>query len=233
MTLSICYRRCEYILFLIPKIKSLPRPPSQLLCVHPGARISTQQELHQTPLLRPMDFQAVLEKKIKPIFKPPEDHLNCDPCLELEEMIVETRPLHKKKKRLAKQRSAQRDSDPETTLIKEFIVYNRFKELKRKAMEQKESDWQRELEFAMANSIVNSLAPIQEKPTTSLATMDSATTTALNACVRCTTTTAQKKQQPKDSDSIEFIDRTPSPQAAVVTPTPRRFCCKATSTARE
>jgi hypothetical protein len=33
------------------------------------------------------------------------DHLNCDPTFELEEMIVETRPLHKKKKRLAKQRS--------------------------------------------------------------------------------------------------------------------------------
>ncbi|KAH8417681.1 hypothetical protein KR222_004417, partial [Zaprionus bogoriensis] len=183
----------------------------KLLCVHPGARISTQQELHQTPLLRPTDFQAVLDKKIKPIFKPPEDHLNCDPCLELEEMIVETRPLHKKKKRLAKQRSAQRDSDPETTLIKEFIVYNRFKELKRKAMEQKESDWQRELELAMANSIVNSLAPIQEKPTTSLATTDTPTAQALSACARCTGGTTTKPQ-PKDSDSIEFIDRTPSPQ---------------------
>jgi serine/threonine kinase 32 len=32
-------------------------------------------------------------------------HLNCDPTFELEEMIVESKPLHKKKKRLAKQRS--------------------------------------------------------------------------------------------------------------------------------
>lgn len=31
--------------------------------------------------------------------------MNCDPTFELEEMIVEARPLHKKKKRLAKQRS--------------------------------------------------------------------------------------------------------------------------------
>ncbi|XP_053946540.1 serine/threonine-protein kinase 32A [Anastrepha ludens] len=138
---------------------------TKLLCVHPGARISSQQELQQTPLLRHVDFKTILEKKSKPPFKPPEDHLNCDPCLELEEMIVETRPLHKKKKRLAKQRSAQRDSDPETVLIKEFIVYNRYKALKRKAMEKKENDWQRELEHAMANSIVTSLAPIQEKPT--------------------------------------------------------------------
>ncbi|KAH8344493.1 hypothetical protein KR084_011601 [Drosophila pseudotakahashii] len=171
----------------------------QLLSTYPGARISTKQELHQTPLLRNIDFQKVLEKKIKPIYKPPEDHLNCDPCLELEEMIVETRPLHKKKKRLAKQRSAQRDSDPETALVKEFIVYNRYKELKRKAMEQKENDWQRELELAMANSIVNSLAPIQEKPAASIVhAADS--TTAPSAAAQSTT------------DSIEFIDRTPSPQ---------------------
>ena len=31
---------------------------------------------------------------------PQGDGLNCDPTYELEEMIVETRPLHKKKKRL-------------------------------------------------------------------------------------------------------------------------------------
>ncbi|XP_068153108.1 serine/threonine-protein kinase 32A [Drosophila tropicalis] len=207
----------------------------KLLCTYPGARISTQQELHQTPLLRHIDFQQVLEKKIKPMFKPPEDHLNCDPCLELEEMIVETRPLHKKKKRLAKQRSAQRDSDHETPLVKEFIVYNRYKELKRKAMEQKENDWQRELELAMANSIVNSLAPIQEKPSTSIALQpaDGATATSVAAaavgaaCARSTTY--------KESDNIEFIDRTPSPQAqtqpqgtpsssSIAQGTPSRFC---------
>lgn len=34
-----------------------------------------------------------------------KDHLNCDPTYELEEMIIEPNPLHKKKKRLAKQNS--------------------------------------------------------------------------------------------------------------------------------
>ena len=34
-----------------------------------------------------------------------KDHLNCDPTYELEEMIIEPKPLHKKKKRLAKQNS--------------------------------------------------------------------------------------------------------------------------------
>lgn len=133
---------------------------------------------------------------MKPSFKPPEDHLNCDPCLELEEMIVEAKPLHKKKKRLAKQRSAQRDSDTEPNLVKEFIIYNRYKELKRKAMEKKENDWQRELELAMANSIVNSLAPIKDiQP-------------ILKKTSTSTTLTAVLTNEP---DSIEFIDRTPSP----------------------
>ncbi|EDW34640.1 GL22352 [Drosophila persimilis] len=217
----------------------------KLLSTYPGGRISTQHELHQTPLLRNIDFQQVLDKKIKPIFKPPEDHLNCDPCLELEEMIVETRPLHKKKKRLAKQRSAQRDSDPETVLVKEFIVYNRYKELKRKAMEQKENDWQRELELAMANSIVNSLAPIQERPASSTSTSISHAT---NPAITTPTPTPAATNSPsgnarctacKESDSIEFIDRTPSPQGTgggATTATPTRLCStldKATGTAQK
>ena len=40
------------------------------------------------------------------------DALNCDPTYELEEMIVETRPLHKKKKRLLlRQQSLQTQSN--------------------------------------------------------------------------------------------------------------------------
>ena len=45
-----------------------------------------------------------------------KDHLNCDPTYELEEMIIEANPLHKKKKRLAKQLSA-RKSEGHTSLV--------------------------------------------------------------------------------------------------------------------
>lgn len=40
--------------------------------------------------------------------------LNCDPTFELEEMILESKPLHKKKKRLAKSKSrdATKESSP-------------------------------------------------------------------------------------------------------------------------
>uniref|UniRef100_A0A8W7PG15 Protein kinase domain-containing protein n=1 Tax=Anopheles coluzzii TaxID=1518534 RepID=A0A8W7PG15_ANOCL len=147
---------------------------SKLLNVHPGARISTLKELHLTKLLRGTDLERVLAKRTNPPFKPSKDHLNCDPSLELEEMIVETKPLHKKKKRLAKQRSVHREnsdqlhSQLDTQLLKEFLVYNRYKELKRKAMEAKESEWQQELDQAMANSHVSSpadraLSPISER----------------------------------------------------------------------
>ncbi|CAB0031598.1 unnamed protein product, partial [Trichogramma brassicae] len=93
-----------------------PEPPSRwsqgirdvierLLAIEPLERCSTLKELKQLGPMVNMDFDAVLKKRIKPAFTPPKDHLNCDPTFELEEMIVETKPLHKKKKRLAKQRS--------------------------------------------------------------------------------------------------------------------------------
>lgn len=37
--------------------------------------------------------------------------LHCDPTFELEEMILESRPLHKKKKRLAKNKSRDSSRD--------------------------------------------------------------------------------------------------------------------------
>lgn len=66
--------------------------------------MSSLKELKRTSAMRKLDFDKVLKKQIKPPFVPPKDHLNCDPTFELEEMIIETKPLHKKKKRLAKQR---------------------------------------------------------------------------------------------------------------------------------
>lgn len=42
---------------------------------------------------------------------PQKGRLHCDPTFELEEMILESRPLHKKKKRLAKSRSRDSSRD--------------------------------------------------------------------------------------------------------------------------
>ncbi|XP_049862564.1 serine/threonine-protein kinase 32B isoform X2 [Schistocerca gregaria] len=136
---------------------------AELLSVRPGARISSMEELRKLPCYARTDFSAVLRKEVKPDFVPPKDHLNCDPTFELEEMIIETRPLHKKKKRLAKQRSLREmqgsmsvdmvdcDLPAENQLshVPEFRVYNRERVL---AMEQKEKAWEEELAAAMAAS---------------------------------------------------------------------------------
>ncbi|XP_055678994.1 serine/threonine-protein kinase 32A [Lutzomyia longipalpis] len=162
---------------------------NRLLEPDPGGRISSLRELKRTQIFRHTDFEAIQQKKTIPPFKPPKDHLNCDPSLELEEMIVETKPLHKKKKRLAKQRSIQKENDVESTLIKEFIVYNRYKEMKRKAMEMKENEWQQELETAMANSEVAHLKPIEEA--------------------------SNEPSASGTSEPLDYIDRTPSPKSSV------------------
>lgn len=176
----------------------------QLLTVQAGGRLSSLRELQKTPLLRHANFKNILQKVSAPPFKPPEDHLNCDPSLELEEMIVEAKPLHKKKKRLAKQRSAQKesgggDAPAESALIKEFIVYNRYKELKKKAMEMKENEWQEELNQLMANSQVSTTTTLHSIKETGAAATTSA---AANAAT--------------DIESIDYIDRTPSPKSTTL-----------------
>uniref|UniRef100_A0A182N901 Protein kinase domain-containing protein n=1 Tax=Anopheles dirus TaxID=7168 RepID=A0A182N901_9DIPT len=205
-----------------PFIVHSSTPLAELLNVHPGARISTLKELHLTKLLRGTDLERVLAKRTNPPFKPSKDHLNCDPSLELEEMIVETKPLHKKKKRLAKQRSVHKENNDQlhsqldTQLLKEFLVYNRYKELKRKAMEAKESEWQQELDQAMANSHVSSpgapgdrgLATISERAEQPC----SAAATGPSAPVAVPPGVARTGHPP---DSIDFIDRTPSPKGSI------------------
>uniref|UniRef100_A0A182P195 Protein kinase domain-containing protein n=1 Tax=Anopheles epiroticus TaxID=199890 RepID=A0A182P195_9DIPT len=212
---------------------------SKLLNVHPGARISTLKELHLTKLLRGTDLERVLAKRTNPPFKPSKDHLNCDPSLELEEMIVETKPLHKKKKRLAKQRSVHRENNDQlhspldTQLLKEFLVYNRYKELKRKAMEAKESEWQEELDQAMANSHVSSpgdrpadrgLSPISERTeqTSGMSSVAGSTDgppplggsrsaePITTAAVPVPSTAGRTSDGP-----IDYIDRTPSPKSSI------------------
>lgn len=51
------------------------------------------------------------------LFALQKDHLNCDPTFELEEMIIEAKPLHKKKKRLAKQRSIREIHAPHSVEV--------------------------------------------------------------------------------------------------------------------
>ena len=83
-----------------------------------------------------MNWDAVLQKRLIPGFIPTKGRLNCDPTFELEEMILESKPLHKKKKRLAKREKEMKKSDSSQTCLlqehldavqKEFIIFNREK----------------------------------------------------------------------------------------------------------
>ncbi|XP_046512851.1 serine/threonine-protein kinase 32B isoform X1 [Equus quagga] len=109
----------------------------KLLTKDPKSRLSSLGDVQSAPYLADMNWDAVFEKALTPGFVPNKGRLNCDPTFELEEMILESKPLHKKKKRLAKNRSKDgtKDSCPLNghlqqcleTVRKEFIIFNREK----------------------------------------------------------------------------------------------------------
>ncbi|XP_030649392.1 serine/threonine-protein kinase 32A [Chanos chanos] len=121
------------------EIKSLLR---KLLCVDAQKRISCLSELQDTEYLSDVNWDSVLNKQTQPGFIPNRRRLNCDPTFELEEMILESRPLHKKKKRLArKTRENSSEGSPQNGQLqqrlenvqRDFIIFNREKLQKTKA----------------------------------------------------------------------------------------------------
>ncbi|KAK3589712.1 hypothetical protein CHS0354_021033 [Potamilus streckersoni] len=116
----------------------------QLLCIDPSNRLSTLDALKEHKYIQGIDLDEVVRREIKPIFVPSKEHLNCDPTYELEEMIIEANPLHKKKKRLAKQNSQKRSDSLHTNLngeleessmdliYRNFRTYDREREQKRR-----------------------------------------------------------------------------------------------------
>uniref|UniRef100_A0A452DK92 Serine/threonine-protein kinase 32C n=1 Tax=Capra hircus TaxID=9925 RepID=A0A452DK92_CAPHI len=110
----------------------------KLLTVNPKHRVSSLQDMRAAPALAGVLWAELSEKKVEPGFVPNKGRLHCDPTFELEEMILESRPLHKKKKRLAKSRSrdSSRDSCPSENdylqdcldaIQQDFVVFNREK----------------------------------------------------------------------------------------------------------
>ncbi|NWY70182.1 ST32A kinase, partial [Erithacus rubecula] len=109
---------------------------SKLLELNPEKRFSQLKDIQSFPYLSDVNWDAVLQKRIKPEFIPMKGRLNCDPAFELEEMILESKPLHKKKKRLAKKEKDTSKSNSSQAshlqkhlemLQRDFIVFNREK----------------------------------------------------------------------------------------------------------
>uniref|UniRef100_A0A8C8MKF9 Protein kinase domain-containing protein n=1 Tax=Oncorhynchus tshawytscha TaxID=74940 RepID=A0A8C8MKF9_ONCTS len=103
--------------------KDLVHLMRKLLTVNPEHRFSSLSHMQTAPYLSEINWDAVYEKKIEAGFVPNKGRLHCDPTFELEEMILESRPLHKKKKRLAKNRSreASKDSQSENDYLQECL----------------------------------------------------------------------------------------------------------------
>ncbi|XP_031839299.1 serine/threonine-protein kinase 32A [Nomia melanderi] len=200
----------------------------RLLTVAPGARVSTLKELKQVSIMRDLDFDKVLNKQIKPAFTPPKDHLNCDPTFELEEMIIETKPLHKKKKRLAKQRSLKVEHPPEDGLglaegagpsvdlrrlafIPEYRVYNREREMERQERERKEKQWEEELNTAMLGA-EQRLKTKQQPPQR---TGNRLTVSTANVKTRISSSPRQgRRASTATSSDIDYIDASPEPSTS-------------------
>ncbi|XP_035287727.1 serine/threonine-protein kinase 32A [Anguilla anguilla] len=119
----------------------------KLLQVSVEKRLSSLSELQDLEYLSDVNWDAVLAKQVPPGFIPNKRRLNCDPTFELEEMILESKPLHKKKKRLARKTKEQgSNSSPQTDKLqqrleniqRDFIVFNR--ERLRRAKEDEEGN---------------------------------------------------------------------------------------------
>ncbi|KAE8614764.1 hypothetical protein XENTR_v10008295 [Xenopus tropicalis] len=108
----------------------------KLLDRNPEERFSCLEHIQDFPYLSDVNWDAALQKRLSPQFIPTKGRLNCDPTFELEEMILESKPLHKKKKRLAKK---VKDTGKSNTTLngnlqkhldsveRDFIVFNREK----------------------------------------------------------------------------------------------------------
>ncbi|XP_072351613.1 serine/threonine-protein kinase 32B-like isoform X1 [Scyliorhinus torazame] len=115
----------------------------KLLVKEPECRLSSLKDIQNAPYLVDVNWDAVLEKNLPPAFVPNKGRLNCDPTFELEEMILESKPLHKKKKRLAKNKSKDSGKDSSSlyghlqqcleTVHNDFTIFNREKLRKSRA----------------------------------------------------------------------------------------------------
>ena len=76
-----------------------------LIQMLPEKRVTSWAALKKTKLMANLKYNRLISRQLPPPFVPSAETLNCDPTFELEEMIVEAKPLHKKKKRLLRQQS--------------------------------------------------------------------------------------------------------------------------------
>ncbi|KJE90165.1 serine/threonine-protein kinase 32A [Capsaspora owczarzaki ATCC 30864] len=92
------------------------------------------QEVLKHPFLASLDYDKLINKELVPSFVPDKDKVNCDAMYELEEMMLEDNPLHKKKQRLQKTTMSKQEQAKRETIgaelqriAEKFTVYDRSK----------------------------------------------------------------------------------------------------------
>ncbi|CAJ0943104.1 unnamed protein product, partial [Mesorhabditis belari] len=97
---------------------------SQLLSIDPQRRMHNLACIKMHPYTARIDFAWVFSRRAAPVFVPCKEGLNCDPMYELEERIVESTPIHRR--RNGRQRTLDSVTDPALLEItKSFIEYSR------------------------------------------------------------------------------------------------------------
>eukprot|EP00731_Ephydatia_muelleri_P020566 Em0013g293a len=101
--------------------------------LHPDERkrLQSVKKAKELKCFQDLNWDDIEQGKATPSFIPPQNRINCDPTHELEEMIVEPNPLHKKATRLSKRQPRCEDEKTQAALDKinkEFITYNRIKD---------------------------------------------------------------------------------------------------------
>lgn len=103
-----------------------------LLHPDPNKRLSTLVQAKSHSFFKELDWEQVLHTETAPSYIPSQNRIHCDPTHELEEMIVEPNPLHKKKARLSKRRQKDNEVgemyDTLTKISDRFTAYNRIRE---------------------------------------------------------------------------------------------------------
>lgn len=103
---------------------------SKLLSFQPQTRISCLDDVKKHVYNERIDFDWVYARKAAPVFVPCKDGLNCDPMYELEERILVSTPIHRRRHNFAAGRSS---SEPQSAELKEvstaFVDFSRHESL--------------------------------------------------------------------------------------------------------
>lgn len=133
--------------------------------LHPDERkrLQSVKKAKELKCFQDLKWDEIEQGKVIPSFVPPQNRINCDPTHELEEMIVEPNPLHKKATRLSKRQRQPHCEDEKTQFAldqinKEFIMYNRTKD--RAVSEERKNISEMSIECDLKTERVSFINPI-------------------------------------------------------------------------